>query len=72
MTGKSEGIDIDMNNEDFSVLLALLAFGVSIWLIVLFVRLCGRVKAIKGILMTAYGLDESKDYGGVTYRKMRS
>jgi hypothetical protein len=47
----------------------LIACGVSVWLIVLFVCLCSRVKAIKAILMTAYALQESKVYGGVVYQK---
>jgi hypothetical protein len=61
-----------MNNEDLSILLSLLAFGVSVWLIVLFVRLCGRIKAIKAILLAAYGLEEFDSDGGVGYRKKKT
>jgi len=52
-----------MNNGDLSILVALLFCGVSVWVIILFVRMCGRVKAIKAMLMAAYDLEESKDYG---------
>ena len=58
-----------MTNEDWSILTLILALGVSIWLITLFVFLCSRVKAIKAILLTAYNLQESKVYGGVAYQK---
>jgi hypothetical protein len=58
-----------MTSEDWSILALLIACGVSVWLIVLFVCLCSRVKAIKAILMTAYALQESKVYGGVVYQK---
>jgi hypothetical protein len=61
-----------MSNEDWNILLLVLACGFSVWLTVLFVRLCGRVKAIKAILMVAYDLEESKKYGGIVYRKSRS
>jgi hypothetical protein len=59
----------NMHSEDLNILLLLVACGVSVWLTVLFVRLCGRVKAIKAILMAAYDLQEYKVYGGVVYRK---
>ena len=56
-------------------LLVLLAWAVSIcisiWLTVLFVLLCMRVKAIKAILITAYKLEEFKGQQGFVYRKRR-
>jgi hypothetical protein len=59
-----------MNSDDLRVwLLLLLVCGVSIWLAVLFVRLCGDVKAIKGILKTACGLEELRGHGGALYRR---
>jgi hypothetical protein len=61
-----------MGNEDLSVLLILIACGISIWLTVLFVLLCGRVKAIKSILMAAHDVEEFAVRGGVGYRKKRT
>jgi hypothetical protein len=61
-----------MHNEDFSILMSLLACCVSVWFIVLFVRLCGRVKAIKQILITAHGLEEFQTRDGVAYRKKKT
>ncbi len=52
--------------------LLIIACDVYIWLTVLFVRLCGNVKAIKTILMTACGLEGFKAYGGIVYRKKRT
>lgn len=61
-----------MSNGDITSLLLLVAFGISVWMIVLFARLCGRVKAIKTILMTACDLEEFRGYGGIAYRKKRT
>jgi hypothetical protein len=61
-----------MRNEDLSVLLLLIVTGLSIWLTVMFVLLCGRVKAIKSILMAAYDVEEFVVRGGVAYRKKRT
>jgi hypothetical protein len=58
-----------MSSEDWNILLLLIACGLSVWLIVLFVRLCGRVKAIKAILMVAYDLEEFKNYGVTDFRR---
>ena len=60
-----------MSSEDLNILLLLVACGVSVWLIVLFVRLCSRVKAIKALLMVAYDLEEFKIYGGTNFRKRK-
>lgn len=57
-----------MNGDVTSVAL-LISCGVSIWLLVLFVLLCGRVKAIKSMLMTIYGFEERKGFLGSTYRR---
>jgi hypothetical protein len=46
-----------MSNGDVASLLSVVACGVSIWMIILFVLLCGRVKAIKSMLMTVYGFE---------------
>ncbi len=62
-----------MNGDNGRIwLLIIIACGVSIWLTVLFVRLCRDVKAVKTILMTACGLEEFTDYGGIAYRRKRS
>jgi hypothetical protein len=54
----------------FLLLLGLIvACVLSIWLTVLFLRLCRDVKSIKVILMTAYGLEEFRKYGGHGYRR---
>jgi hypothetical protein len=59
-------------NGDFGFLL-IVACGLSIWLTVLFVLLCGRVKAIKSMLMAVYDLEEHKGFLGSTYiRKTNS
>jgi hypothetical protein len=59
-----------MNSEDLIIPL-LLACVVSVWLIVLFVRLCGRVKAIKALLIAAYDLEEFNMYGVTNFRKKK-
>ena len=46
-----------------------IAVGISIWLLVLFVLLCIRVKAIKAMLMTAYDLQEYRGEHGFAYHK---
>ncbi len=46
-----------------------IALGISIWLIVFFVLLCIRVKAIKAILITAHDLQEYRNEHGFAYRK---
>jgi hypothetical protein len=46
-----------MMNSDLSFML-FVACVVSIWLTVLFVLLCSRVKAIKAMLLVAYNLEE--------------
>jgi len=46
-----------------------IAVGISIWLLVLFVLLCIRVRAIKAMLMTAYDLQEYRGEHGFAYRK---
>lgn len=61
-----------MSNGDITTLLLLVAFGISAWMIVLFVRLCSHVKAIKTILMTACDLEEFRSYGSIAYRKKRT
>ena len=58
-------------NGDFGFLL-IIACGLSIWLTVLFVLLCGRVKAIKSMLMTIYDFEEHKGFFGSTYRRKQS
>jgi hypothetical protein len=58
-------------NGDFGFLL-IIACGLSIWLIVLFVLLCGRVKAIKSMLMTIYDFEEHKGFFGSAYRRKQS
>jgi hypothetical protein len=62
-----------MNGNGTAIFLVLLVWGISIgvsvWLIVLFVCLCSRVKAIKAMLMIAYDLEESKSDSGFAYRK---
>jgi hypothetical protein len=58
-------------NGDFGFLL-IVACGLSIWLTVLFVLLCGRIKAIKSMLMTIYDFEEHKGLFGSTYRRKQS
>jgi hypothetical protein len=58
-----------MNSEDWSVLLLLVALGLSTWLILLFVLLYKRVKAIQAILMAAYDVEECMSYEGASYKK---
>jgi hypothetical protein len=60
-----------MSNGDVSLLL-LVGCAVSIWMIILFVLLCGRVKAIKSMLMTVYDFEERKGFFGATYRRKQS
>lgn len=63
-----------MVNEGLSTLLLLVVCVVSVWLVVLFVRLCNRVKEIKAILIAAYDLEEFKEYGpfgGYSFRKRK-
>jgi hypothetical protein len=61
-----------MSNGDVASLLSVVACGVSIWMIILFVLLCGRVKAIKSMLMTVYGFEEHKGFFGSAYRRKQS
>jgi hypothetical protein len=61
-----------VGNMNLVLLLAwAVSIGISIWLTVLFVLLCIRVKAIKAILITAYDLEEFKGQHGFAYRKRR-
>ncbi|HTW57527.1 MAG TPA: hypothetical protein VMD99_05335 [Terriglobales bacterium] len=61
-----------MSNGDVTSLLLIVACGVSIWMAALFVLLCGRVKAIKSMLMAVYNFEEHKGFFGSTYRRKPS
>jgi hypothetical protein len=56
-------------NGDTGFLLLLVAGGLSIWLTILLVLLCGRVKAIKSMLMAVYDFEEHKGFFGSTYHR---
>jgi hypothetical protein len=60
-----------MDNSDLYGVMMLVGCPVSIWLIILFVRLCGRVKAIEKMLMAAFELEEFSDYGPFGGRHFR-
>ena len=53
-------------------MLLLVGCGVSIWMVILFVLLCGRVKAIKSMRMNIYSFEEHKGLFGATYRRKQS
>jgi|HubBroStandDraft_3_1064219.scaffolds.fasta_scaffold76219_3 hypothetical protein len=60
-----------MSDGDVSLLL-LVGCIVSIWVLILFVLLCGRIKAIKSMLMTVYEFEEHKGFFGSTYERKQS
>lgn len=55
--------------EDYVTIVLLAAVVWSIWLTVLFVLLCKRVKAIRLILMAGLDVEEEPIIGGSVYRK---
>ncbi len=60
-----------MNGEGWGLLLLLIGCGLSVWLTVLCVRLCGDVKAIKRILMAVNDLEEFSAITGRAYRRRK-
>jgi len=61
-----------MSNADANNLVLPVGCGLSLFITVLFVLLCSRIKEIKALLIVAYDLEEISVFGGTsTFRKRK-